>query len=157
MTARLLTFVACRLLAIYMLVGLVRKVSITIISTSTKPTHSAVFPEVISILVYYLPVDLALIAVLWFAAKWISKHAVNADLPENASASWRQDDILSVAICIFGVFIIVTALPHFTFLLINLDFDSPHIAGPLISSFFGILLIFGSERISKFISKLRRL
>lgn len=152
MNSNILAFVACRLMAIYMFVNLVHNVGMTIIVRATNAPESISFSDVFSVFLAYL----TLVIILWFAARWISKHVANEAFSENVKGQWSHTNVLSVSMCIMGMFIVVMALPQFTFLLRLHSFGILETADPLMSLFLGLLLIFGAEQVAAQITKSRR-
>jgi len=158
LSPRNITFVACRIIALYIFYqSLFSLVSIILVAFEDITGGRVVAIPSSSL---SLAINLLAFSAFWYGAGWISARVINDAPTELVPAEWNKNEILAMAITIFGVFTIVTMFPRLFFEIysyMNVGVGFPHgLVYPFASILFGILLIVGSKPVTNLVRKLRR-
>jgi sterol desaturase/sphingolipid hydroxylase (fatty acid hydroxylase superfamily) len=162
MSPRDLAFVGCRLLALFVFVGVVQNIAFGVrflfqaLIRGPDETRAQQLTEV-SLQHASAVTGVVLAAVLWFGAHWISGKI--AEGAPQATGQWSPRIVLSVAIIFFGLYLLFWTLPHISYLLQNLvvhdAFSLESLLSILLQGAIAVGCILGSQRIADFIAKLR--
>jgi hypothetical protein len=161
-SARDIAFVGCRLLALYVLVGVVQSLAIGVpfLLQALWGSEEATAQRLLDTSLQHASAvtGIALVAILWFGARWISGKV--ADGSPQATGQWSPRIALSLAVIFFGLYLLVWTLPYVSYLLQSLVnygiVDMGNLASIFIQGGIGVGCILGAQSVADAIARLRR-
>ena len=166
-TARDAAFVGCRLLALLCLYWALGYVSLTaafapqIPETIRAGATEGTAGRLLGLLptVFGVAFNLAGFLVFWRGAGWIAAKMVRG-LPDAAETGWARADVLTMAVTVFGLWLLLENVSHAVELAplsLTQDLLGPAISVRLLAALtIGLLCLIGSRSIAGFVVKLRR-
>ena len=151
MTKRELATLAFRITSLWMALGLI---------AGTVPTWGFLFREPIQVamLIAGICVSVLLISIVWWKADFLAKLAIGVDGPISINGGVVPEQILSIAIGIFGISYVVYGITNFLWIWIAfvLHQDSyPPVIHTAVNLLIGFVLLIGAGRIAGFVMWLR--
>ncbi|MEM7168838.1 MAG: hypothetical protein AAF530_01615 [Pseudomonadota bacterium] len=158
LTPRSFAFIACRLMAIYLLVQAIDFAAIfawSLMRLELPDLWMASSPSAIIGLI-----GLVTFFVLWFGAGPISRCITPKIAQENSSEDWTQQGLLSVGIVLIGIWIIAVNLPGLVgYIYVFADdvvVDPKGIIELVLSLVLGVFCLVGAHGLTRFVGKMRR-
>ena len=154
-------FLACRILALYALYWAARNLvgmlpGFVYYQSRGNYIFDTIYPSL------FTGIQFAGFLALWFGASWMSPKMVPKEAPEVTSGTWDMAQLTSLIVSIFGLILVVNAVPRIGNLIVSYSFSEFHnvseIRNTIIRSteltanvVMGLVLIFGSKKISEMI------
>ena len=173
-SARDIAFIGCRLLALYVLYGILltgaHSVFFLLRALGAAEENNASLLDYAGANVMSLGANLAVFFLLWFGAGWIAgKVATGTSEPsEEVPVGWSRQKALSLAIVALGLWVLIHHLPvliSYAPLMFIEDTDPAaarfhiqpaSIISAVLTTILGVLCVLGPRGIAEGIAKLRR-
>lgn len=164
-SARDIAFIGCRLLALYILWGVLQYSAFNVpflLQALSQPEASRAGQLAdVSGYVAAMLVSLAISPILWFGADWIAGKvaAGTTEGQGETSRPWPRERALSVAVAVLGLWILIEYLPNLASevaLAVRDGFaHTPALVSAALTTALGLICVLGSRGIVEFVKQLR--
>jgi len=159
MKTKEVTFIVCKIFALYVLYQTIVYFSVTISSLYSGQFLSNIVVNYFLVFIF----SFGLFLFFWFGADWLALKITNSRSEQDIKTNLTKDDILNIAFRVIGMLLLVRALPYMSRIvslnLLQQEHTVPSLLPQFIEMFvllvIGISLLLGADWFSKIIRKFR--